>query len=138
MEWLRSNLTGVIAVVLCVLVFAVYGISVKRREKRWDDRDAPRQSPAREAEPAEPKEREYALQTVKATVVDLACGVRTVGLQTPKTITEFAVAFQSATGQVYRFTIPEEMYEGLEKGQTGILSFIDGELYGFDLGETEA
>jgi len=86
----------------------------------------------------EPEEREYALQKVKATVVDLACGVRTVGLQPPKTITEFAVAFQSATGQVYRFTIPEEMYEGLEKGQTGILSFIDGELYGFDLGETEA
>jgi len=135
MGWLQSNMGGLLAVGLCVLVFVCYALSVRRRQDRWDKQDVPRPAPVWKEEP---EEREYALQKVKATVVDLACGVRTVGLQPPKTITEFAVAFQSATGQVYRFTIPEEMYEGLEKGQTGILSFIDGELYGFDLGETEA
>jgi hypothetical protein len=33
--------------------------------------------------------------------------------------------------------IPEEMYDGFEKGQTGQLSIVDGELYGFVLEESD-
>ena len=133
MGWLQSNITGLAAVAACVLIFVIYTISIRRRDKR-DDWDTPRSNPVLAEEP---EEQEYAVLKVKATVTDMACGVKMVGLQTPKTVKEFAVAFQSATGQVYQFTVPEEMYEGLEKGQTGILSIVDGELYGFDIDEKE-
>ena len=35
-------------------------------------------------------------------------------------------------GQRLSFPVPEEMYDGFEKGQTGTLTLIDGQLYGFE------
>jgi len=69
----------------------------------------------------------------KATVVDLGCWVRTVGHKTPKTITKFAVVFLTEDGQELKLNIPEEMYHGLEKGQTGIVTLRNGKLYSFEL-----
>ena len=80
-------------------------------------------------------EPEHATVTIKATVVGQACYVKTIGIKTPKTVKEFIVAFQTANGDVLKLNIPEEMYDGFEQGQKGILSIIDGELYGFELEE---
>lgn len=74
-------------------------------------------------------------QEMQATVVDLCCAVRTVGYQTPKTVTLFAVTFESADGQHLQLQVPEEMYEGFEKEQRGLLTLVDGELYSFELAD---
>ena len=79
-----------------------------------------------------------ALEEIYATVVDLRCEVKMVGLQTPKTIQCFEVLFQTRNRDYLRFQVPEEMYHGLEVGQSGMLSYIDGNLYGFALEETDS
>ena len=78
-------------------------------------------------------EPEYKQVESRATVVDLGCWVRTVGYKTPKTVREFAVMFQTEDGKELKLSIPEEMYHGLEKGQTGIVTIRNGELYSFEL-----
>ena len=75
--------------------------------------------------------------TIKATVVEQTCCVKTTGIKTPKTIQEFSVIFKTENGEILKLNVPEEMYDGFEEGQFGILSVIDGELYGFDLEETD-
>ena len=82
-----------------------------------------------------PDEPEYTTVTTRATVVDQTCCVKMVGIKTPKTVKEFVIVFQSENGDILKLNVPEEMYDGFEQGQTGILSIIDGELYGFELEE---
>ena len=83
-------------------------------------------------------EAEFTTITRKVTVVDQTCCVKTIGINTPKTIKEFAVVFQAETGEIIKLNVPEEMYDGFEKGQSGILSVVDGELYSFELEEADA
>lgn len=78
-----------------------------------------------------PDEPEFTMTDVQATVVDLHCGVRLVGMKTPKSVKEFIVVFRTDRSQLRRFSVPEEMYDGLEIGQTGLLTVVDGQLYGF-------
>jgi len=85
--------------------------------------------PLPEEPPAQP---EFTTVAVKATVADMACAVRTEGWKTPKTVREFMVVFQTEDGQRLEFFVPEEMYDGFEKGQTGTLTLVDGALYGFE------
>lgn len=80
-------------------------------------------------------EPEFTTVTKKVTVVDQSCCVKTIGTKTPKTIKEFSVVFQTENGEIMKLNIPEEMYDGFEKGQSGTLSIVDGELYGFELDE---
>jgi len=41
--------------------------------------------------------------------------------------------FLTEDGQELKLNIPEEMYHGLEKGQTGIVTLRNGKLYSFEL-----
>lgn len=76
----------------------------------------------------------YTEINTRATVVDLACWVRMAGsYKAPKAVQEFAVVFQTEDGEMIKLIIPEEMYHGLEKGQVGIVTVRDGELYSFEL-----
>lgn len=76
----------------------------------------------------------YTEINTRATVVDLACWVRMAGsYKAPKAVQEFAVVFQTEDGEMIKLIIPEEMYHGLEKGQAGIVTVRDGELYSFEL-----
>ena len=87
------------------------------------------------SENIKPNEPEYTTVTIKATVVDQTCCVKMVGIKTPKTVKEFVIVFQSENGDILKLNVPEEMYDGFEQGQTGVLSIIDGVLYGFELEE---
>ena len=78
---------------------------------------------------------EYVPTEIRATVVDQTCCVKTIGIKTPKTIKEFVVVFQTENGEILKLNIPEEMYEGFEQGQKGILAVADGDLYSFVLEE---
>lgn len=90
-------------------------------------------------EDIKPDEPEYTTVTMRATVVDQTCCVKMAGIKTPKTVKEFVVVFQLENGDILKLNVPEEMYDGFEQGQTGILSVIDGALYGFELeGKSDA
>lgn len=80
-----------------------------------------------------PEESEYPAIMTRVTVVDQACCVKTIGIKTPKTIKEFKITFQTENGKIIRLNVPEEMYDGFDKNQTGILTLLDGQLYGFEL-----
>ena len=80
-----------------------------------------------------PVEPECTTLTTRATVIEQTCCVKTVGTKTPKTIKVFTVVFQTETGNILKLNVPEEMYDGFEQGQTGRLSLVDGQLYGFEL-----
>ena len=85
--------------------------------------------PQTEGSPAQP---EITPAICKATVTDMGCTVKTEGWKTPKTVREFMVVFQTEAGERLEFFVPEEMYDGFEKGQAGTLTVIDGQLYGFE------
>ena len=64
---------------------------------------------------------------------DQVCYVKTVGIKTPKTVREFVITFKTENGDFMKFNVPEEMYDGFDKNQKGILTFVDDQLYGFAL-----
>jgi hypothetical protein len=72
------------------------------------------------------------MQELEASVVDLSCQVNMVGIHTPKTEKCFFVTFQTKQQEKLMFEIPEEMYQGLELGQQGQLTYIEECLYGFN------
>ena len=71
-----------------------------------------------------------------AKVLDCRCAVKSIGLKMPKTRLEFVIVFQTDTGQILALDVPQEMYDGFEKGQTGLLTTVNGVLYSFVPEET--
>ena len=112
-------------------IFIIFAIIMAVKQYK---RDIAKQKEPK-SENIKPDEPEYTTITIKATVVDQTCCVKMVGIKTPKTVKEFVVVFKSESGDILKMNVPEEMYDGFEQGQTGILSIIDGELYGFELEE---
>ena len=68
---------------------------------------------------------------MNAKVIGQNCAVRMVGTKTPKTVREFVVSFESETGEIFNLPVKEEVYDGFEIGQTGLLTMVDKELYSF-------
>ena len=72
-------------------------------------------------------------ETVKfqAEIIDLSCRVDMVGIKTPKTVTIYTIVFKNDQNEMIRLDVPQEMYDGLEIGQIGELTLVEGELYSF-------
>jgi hypothetical protein len=87
------------------------------------------------AQNSEPFEPQFTTEEIQATVMDHTCAVKLVGTKTPKATKIFTVVFRTEDDKVLTFNVPEEMYDGFEKGQEGILTVVDGELYGFAITE---
>lgn len=110
--------------VWCVLVFVILMVSVLmvwRIEVK-----------AKKEAPEEPAPEEPVLTEVRATVADMACGVEVRGTKTVRAVKYFRVCFVLEGGESLTLEIPEEMYEGIEVGQTGKMTLVDGQLYGFE------
>lgn len=72
-------------------------------------------------------------------VVDLECGVTTIGYQAykqPKAVKYFIIHFKYDNGDIIKIPVNEEMYEGFDIGLTGTLTLIDGKLKSFELDES--
>jgi hypothetical protein len=74
-------------------------------------------------------------QTLEMTVkvINQTCSAKMVGIKTPKAVNEFIITFEKSDGEIFSLSVPEECYDGFEIGQTGRLTTINGELYGFEL-----
>ena len=76
-------------------------------------------------------EYEYKTVEVTATVIGQNCATRMIGTKTPKTVREFVISFESEKGEVFNLPVKEEVYDGFETGQKGLLTMVDNELYSF-------
>ncbi|MBQ8575641.1 MAG: DUF2500 family protein [Clostridia bacterium] len=110
---------------LCVLIVAVLFLIVYFGSKK-DKNTAPVKS-------EEELNREYEYQKIHAKVTDLSCNVLSEGYRSPKTFKEFTVTFETDNGKTLKLHVSEEMYDGFEKGQVGILTVVDGQFYSFEL-----
>ena len=120
---LLFSLAGVIGIALVLFLF----IYLFRNRKILRD-DAEQQAEIR-------CNTEFVTQELRATVLDQTCEVKLMGTKTPKATKIFTVVFRKEDDKIFSFHVPEEMYDGFEKGQTGVLTVVDGELYGFAIEE---
>jgi hypothetical protein len=70
-----------------------------------------------------------------AEVVDMVCGVNTVGHKEPKALKRFSVTFKVDDGELMSLSVPEVFYTGFDIGLKGTLTLIDGQLSSFELDE---
>ncbi len=72
-------------------------------------------------------------ETVKfhATVIDLFCRTEMSGTKTPRSVKVFTVVFETDDKKQIKLDIPEEMYNGIEIGQSGEVTVVEDELYSF-------
>ena len=70
---------------------------------------------------------------LSVTVMNMRCGVKMVGIKTPKTVKEFWVAFRTEDGHTFELPVRDAMYHGFEEGQTGTLTLVNGQVYSFVL-----
>ena len=118
----NSSLIIIAAIVFSVMAFVIAGIKYKKDHPDGIDAEI-------EEMFIEP---ESVTTTVRATVVDMACRAEMVGTKMPKAVRNFVVIFQTEDGEILKINVPEEMYDGFDKGQTGILTLADGDLYSFE------
>lgn len=86
-------------------------------------------------EPYKPEEvqikTEFETEKFKAEVVDLNYREEMVGYMTPKLVKTYTVIFRKDDNETIKIEIPQEMYDGLETGQYGEVTLVEGELYSF-------
>ena len=70
--------------------------------------------------------------TVRAEVIDMTCGVNSVGHNQPKAIKHFIITFKDDDDKILKINVPEEYYEAFEIGLYGTLTLVDNEFYSFE------
>ena len=109
--------------ICAVIIFALYIRKIikpyKQREKTESDSSS--------------LEIKTEFETVKfqAEIVNLFCRVDMEGIKTPKTVTIYTVEFKTDEKEIIKLEITQEMYDGLEIGQIGEVTLVEGELYSF-------
>lgn len=118
----NASLIIIAAIVLSVMAFVIAGIKYKKDHPDGIDAEIEKMF-------VDP---ESVTETVRATVIDMACSAEMVGTKMPKAVRNFVIIFQTEDGEILKINVPEEMYDGFDKGQTGILTLADGDLYSFE------
>ena len=71
-----------------------------------------------------------------AEIADMVCGSGMVGsYRLPKSVKTFLVIFKNDEGDVLDISVSEEVYLSLEKGMSGMLTIVEGNLDSFELDE---
>ena len=71
--------------------------------------------------------------TAHAEVVDMICGVNSVGHKQPQTVKYFVIKLKTDDGELLNVPVNEEYYAAFEVGLSGTLTLIDGRLDTFVL-----
>ena len=124
-------------IIMClILLFVIYVIVlalvvyVKKRNKRDDVKPSEkRDNQITDAD----FEEEFATDKMRVSVVDQFCRVEMVGIRSPKSVEIFTVVFETDEGKSLKFDVLKEIYDGIDVGQRGILTVVNGELYSFEL-----
>ena len=119
--------------VIAAIVLAVIRLLVKIFQKPRIDGE-----PVIVEQPFEEPAREEANPTqVDAMVKELGCYVEMTGTHTPHTGQIFEAVFETDDRRILKFRIPQEMYDGLEKGLHGRLTYVEEDLYSFEPDEED-
>lgn len=113
---------------LCVVAVTIFALYIRKVVKQQKQREAEKGVPTAVVEEIKT---EFETIKVQAEVIDLSCRVDMIGTKTPKSVTIFTVTFKTDNNEIIRVDVPQDMYDGLEKGQRGELSLVEGELYSF-------
>lgn len=74
---------------------------------------------------------DFETSTFDAEIVDLNCCAMMIGGKYPKAVNVYTVVFVTDKNEQIKLNVPQEMYDGLEVGQKGELTLVEGELYSF-------
>lgn len=74
---------------------------------------------------------EFETSTFNAEIVDLSCRAMLIGDKYPKAVDVYTAVFVTDKNEQIKLNVPQEMYDGLEVGQKGELTLVEGELYSF-------
>lgn len=74
---------------------------------------------------------EFETSTFNAEIVYLCCSAMMKGGKFPKAVNVYTVVFVTDKNEQIKLNVPQEMYDGLEVGQKGELTLVEGELYSF-------
>lgn len=108
-----------------VIIIAVsIGVFVRKSNKKYSKIETT-------ADKSDKIKTEFETLKFNAKVIDLNCRVEMVGIKQPKSVTLFTVCFETENNERIKMDVPQEMYNGLEIGQKGELTLVDGELYSF-------
>ena len=119
----NASLIIIAAIVLSVMAFVIAGIKYKKDHPDGVEAEIEKMF-------IDP---ESVTTTVRATVIDMACSADMVGIKMPKAVRTFVIIFQTENGEILKINVPEEIYDGFDKGQTGVLTLADGDLYSFEI-----
>lgn len=124
------DLYVVLFVIFIVVVVAFLTFSVIMYIRQCKRNKLKKETPVTEA----PKIKDE-FDTVKfyATVVDLFCRTEMIGTKAPRSVKVFTVVFETDNKKRIKLDVPEEMYDGIETGQSGEVTVVEGELYSFVL-----
>ena len=123
----NSSLIIIGFIVLAVLSFVIAGIIQHKKNKKEHPGGINAEIDKMFVDP------EKLTESFRATVVDMVCYADMTGTKRPKSKRVFIVSFETENGEILKINVPEEMYNGFDKGQKGILTLVDGILYGFEL-----
>lgn len=117
----------VFAFVIFVIVLVVFDKMKNKRKK------AEQPQSEVEQETAEIFETEIIKEKMRVSVVDQFCRVEMIGTRSPKSIEIFTVVFETDEGKIFKFDMLQEMYDGIDVGQRGVLTVANGKFYSFEL-----
>lgn len=118
----------IICFCICICAIIIFALYIRKIIKPY------KQSESEKIESvSSPPEIKTEFETVKfqAEIIDLSCRVDMVGIKTPKTVTIYTVEFKTDEKEIIKLKIPQEMYDGLEIGQNGEVTLVEGKLYSF-------
>ena len=113
---------------ICICAVIIFALYIRKIIKPYKQREREKAESI-----SSPPEIKTAFETVKfqAEIVNLFCRVDMVGIKTPKTVTIYTVEFKTDEKEIIKLEIPQEMYDGLEIGQIGEVTLVEGKLYSF-------
>ena len=107
------------------IIFIVCIASIIKEAKKREDKTEPVPKRVNEIKS------EFETSVYNAEVIDLSCRVDVLGHKDPETVTSFTAVFKTYDNKEITLNVPQEMYDGLEVGQKGELTLVEGELYSF-------
>ena len=110
-----------IYICICICAIIIFALYIRKIIKPYKQKEKTESS----SSPSEIKT-EFETVKFKAQIVDLRCRVDMVG----KAVTIYTVEFKTDE-KIIKLDIPQEMYYGLEIGQSGEVTLVEGELYSF-------
>jgi hypothetical protein len=122
----------ILIAVLAAIVVPLFIIAIRRDLKKAPNRETIR------AEEDALFDVEPEIMNIRAEVVDMDCGVNSVGYQgykLPRAVKSFVISFKTKEGELLHLEVEEEYYSAFELGQTGELELINGRLASFEVDE---